>query len=217
MDVGPACLQQVLDLLDFGVVLLDSDGNLSFANHVAVQECGSGGALLLQGGRVDVRARNERVAFQSALQAAQRGLRSMINLKAADGLKPIVVTPLTTDGSNDGTPPLILIMLARQPEGTRLTVEMFAQSHYLTVAETIVLRGLCQGKTPRGLAQSLNVAICTIRTHIGNIRHKTGDANIRGLITQVQGLPPLAPARTFYSPLSVGAKDTGLTTAGAFR
>lgn len=197
-----ASFQEVLDLIDFGVVLLKSTGEVTFANRMALSECRAGGAIRLSGGRLEVRDAECRTAFPRAVQAAQRGLRSMLNLKGVVGTRSVVVAPLAgviIEGGN--CRPQILVMLGRPYDGCSLTMEMFARSYNLTVAETGVLRGLYQGETPREVARTLNVAICTVRTHIENIRRKTGDPNIRELLKQVQGVPPLAPTQTAYPTL----------------
>ena len=196
-DAGREILQNVLDLLSFGVVLLKCDRSVHCANYVALQECRAGGALLLSSGRLNVRDEAGREPFDRAVQATQRGLRSMLTVNTLEGVRPLVVAPLPRpDHAQTSNDAQALIMLGRSRDGCRLIVEMFSKCYDLTLAETAVLRGLYEGQTPRALAQTLNVAVCTIRTHIGHVRRKTGDADIRNLLAAVQGLPPLAPART---------------------
>ena len=74
------------------------------------------------------------------------------------------------------------------------TLPLFAQAHLLTMAESAVLRGLCSGSRPAEIAERTGVAISTVRTHIGNIRAKTGSQSVRDLIRMVTVLPPIVPA-----------------------
>jgi DNA-binding CsgD family transcriptional regulator len=83
------------------------------------------------------------------------------------------------------------MMLARREPGPSLAVDAFARSQGLTAAETRVLISLCQHVPPREIARRCGVEISTVRSQIGSIRQKTGASNIRALIGQVSGLPPL--------------------------
>lgn len=203
-DAEAIDLKGVLDLLDFGVVVLDGSGGVTFANQTAVQECRAQGALRLSSGRLEVQDDGCNPAFQRAVQAARRGLRSMLHLEGKDVNRSVILAPLAS--SNEGAP-LVLLIVGRRQEVSSLTVQMFANSFDLTLAETSVLRGLCQGKTPRQLAQSSNVAICTIRTHILNLRHKTGTLDIRGLLRQVHCVPSIAPLQVHSSTCTGSSED----------
>jgi len=60
--------------------------------------------------------------------------------------------------------------------------------------ETLVLKSLCRGARPAEIARSQNVALSTVRTHVGSIRSKTSVPSIGALVRTVSMLPPLVSA-----------------------
>jgi DNA-binding NarL/FixJ family response regulator len=87
----------------------------------------------------------------------------------------------------------VLLMLGKASLCGTLSMDMYAQAHGLTTAETSVLRGLCRGETPSAIARRSGVAMSTVRTHAYRIRAKTGAATLRDLLRSVAMLPPVVP------------------------
>jgi DNA-binding CsgD family transcriptional regulator len=69
----------------------------------------------------------------------------------------------------------------------------FARSHGLTATEEHVLGILCHGFSAPQIAQQLNVAVSTVRSHVRSLCAKTRSSGVRELVNRVAVLPPLAP------------------------
>jgi DNA-binding CsgD family transcriptional regulator len=183
-------LAATLDEIDYGMLLLDDDGQALHVNRAARAELDSEHPLQLVAGELRTRRVQDSAALTDALcAAALRGLRKLLTLGAGANRVSVSVVPLPSPG--DGDAPVTLVMLGKRQVGGPLSVQGFARSHSLTAAETRVLEGLCRGTPPTTIAAEIGVAISTVRTQIGNIRQKTGAESIRALVRQVAVLPPL--------------------------
>ena len=186
---GMPWLAAALDEIDYGLVLLDADTHVVHLNQAARVELDGPHPLLLWHGR-EIRARHtqDEPPLANALGAAQRGLRCMLALGGARHRTNVAVVPLAGP-HRAGT--ATLLMLGKREVCETLSVQGFARCHRLTAAETRVLLELCRGSPPGEIASELGVAVSTVRTQIGNVRLKTGAANIRALVRQVAVLPPM--------------------------
>jgi DNA-binding CsgD family transcriptional regulator len=183
-------LAATLDELDYGVLLLRADAQVLHVNHAARNELDEQHPLRLHGAHLRVRRRHDEAPLNDALcGAALRGLRKLLTLGEGAQRVSLSVVPLASPGG-DGEP-VVLVILGKRQVCEVLSVQGFARSHGLSATETRVLSSLCHGTPPTEIAEQGGVAISTVRSHIGNIRIKTGAASIRALVRQVAVLPPL--------------------------
>ena len=112
----------------------------------------------------------------------------------------MAVVPLLAE-SGEG-PHGVLLLLGKRKMCEQLTIEWFARSRSLTVAETTVLKGLCAGLAPQEIAARQGVELSTVRTQIGSIRAKTGSRSIKALVRQISMLPPLVGALREREPVT---------------
>ena len=158
MDAGltrpwAAPLAQLLDLLDYGLLLLAPDGRVLHMNKSARRELDADHPLQ-RGGRQAAVARaraGHGVARGHPGQAALRGLRKLLALPHGAGQTSVAVVPLAPPAG--GLEHGVALLLARRAVCEPLTVEWFARSHGLTMAETAVVKGLCADLTPHEIAQ----------------------------------------------------------------
>jgi DNA-binding CsgD family transcriptional regulator len=186
-------LAQVIDEVDYGLLLLTPEGRVCHANRAARRELEHGYPLMLVGDELQAGYPEDLHLLQDALQgAAQRGLRRLLKLGDAAERLTVAIVPLA-ELPGDTTRGVLLVMGKRQV-CEELTVEWFARAHNLTLAETTVVKGLCADLTPLEIAHRQGVGLATIRTQIGSIRAKTQSGSIRALVRQVAMLPPLVSA-----------------------
>jgi DNA-binding CsgD family transcriptional regulator len=189
-------LVSMLDEIDYGMLLVTTDGHVSYLNHAARLELDGHHPLCLKGGTLQ--APQDAAQLADALAAARRGLRRLMTLGQGAQRVSVSVVPLpstqpaTMDGRREAQP--TLLVLGKRQVCAQLSVEGFARSFKLTPAETRVLQGLCDGVEPHEVARRGGVAVSTVRTQIGSIRVKTGATSIRELVRQVAVLPPLVGA-----------------------
>jgi len=195
---GAASLQarrmaQMLDTLDYGMLLLANVGQVSHVNKAARRDLDATHPLQIEGGQLQARHACDATALREALLgAAQRGLRRLLQLGDARQRISVAVVPLPALGADEL--PGVAVLLGKRQVCEELTVDWFARSNNLTLAETAVMKGLCADFTPQQIAVRQRVGLATIRTQIGSIRLKTGAGSIRALVRQVALLPPLVSA-----------------------
>lgn len=90
-------------------------------------------------------------------------------------LKEAAVWPLTNHEH-------YLLLIERNDEIKQETLRAFCTLFNMTASEQQVLLGLMRDATPEEIAQTLNVSLTTIRSHIQHIRQKTGVRRITELI-----------------------------------
>ncbi len=182
-------LAQMLDEIDYGLLLLVDGNHVLHVNRAARAELDAGHPLQLLGQELRTRNGADLTPLHDALAAARRGLRKLLTLGDHTARVSVAVVPLGPLAL--GAAHATLLLLGKRNVCERLSVQMFARAHALTPAETRVLEALCEGLDPREVAAQHGVGLATVRTQIGAIRAKTGAESIRGLLGQVAVLPPV--------------------------
>lgn len=186
-------LAQMLDTLDYGMLLINETLAVAHINKAARRDMDERHPLQWVGGQLQARLVQDQQPLRDALAGAtQRGLRRLLQLGDAQQRVSVAVVPLPALGADDQ--PGAAVLLGKRQVCEELTVEWFARAHGLTMAETMVIKGLCADLTPNEVAARQGVGLATIRTQIGSIRVKTGANSIRALVRQVALLPPLVSA-----------------------
>ena len=197
-------LAQMLDEIDYGMLLLTDETRVLHINKAARRDLDAQHPLQLLGHELRARLSHDVLPLREALAAAAgRGMRRLVRLGDELERTTVAVVPLEPVVS-DNAPDMghaVLVVLGKRQVCEALTVDWFARSHGLTIAETAVLRGLCADCTPQEIAAQQGVKLATIRTQIGSIRIKTGATSIRALVRQVAVLPPLVSALQGIGPL----------------
>ena len=186
-------MAQMLDTLDYGMLLLTDTGQVLQINKAARRDMDDDHPLQFDGNTLLARRSQDAVPLREALAgAAERGLRRLLQLGDGRARISVAVVPLPALGADERAG--VAVLLGKRQVCEELTVEWFARSHSLTMAETAVIKGLCADFTPQQIAERQGVGLATIRTQIGSIRLKTGAGSIRALVRQVALLPPLVSA-----------------------
>lgn len=189
---GSSTMQAMIDELEHGVLLLSPNAEVMLLNHRARVELDAKHPLQLWGAKLRARAPADGVRLRDALVAAGRGLRRLITLGQDDQRVSLAVVPLM---AHPAQPPYAsMVSLGKCSLCERLSMQWFARDRGLTTAEARVLDALSLGAAPRDVATMLGVQLTTVRTHVGNLRAKTGARNMRDLLRQVTMLPPMVSA-----------------------
>jgi DNA-binding CsgD family transcriptional regulator len=183
-------MRRVLDELDYGVVMVDLQGEVCLINRTARGDHTSAGLHNLAVG--------ERLAAGTSLETAElmRAIRDAVQLsrrslvRLGTGMRQcIAVVPLGADPIEGGGQALLLF--GRSRVCAPISIAFFARTFGLTPTESQVLEALCQGEPPADIAERNGVAVSTIRTQLTAIRQKTQTGSLRELVRQVSTLPPI--------------------------
>ncbi len=200
-----ALLMRVMDEIDYGVLVIDAQGRLRHANHLARHELASHRLVMSQGGMLLGVNTELSEQIQQALELSLRGQRRLLLLKneAKTQHLSLAFVPLTHPLENDA--PTVLVLLQRQNACENVSVRMFARAQNLSPSEEAVMMALCRGLSIPEIAQENGVAQSTVRSQIKALREKTGSASIRHLLQRINSLPPMVSALRAVSPVSHNA------------
>lgn len=204
--MGRAHLLRVLDEVDYGVLIIDAQGTILHANHLARHELASGRMLMSYGNSLLGSNAEFTAQMQTATEAAFRGQRRLVLLNKGERELSLAFTPLSHPLEADT--PTVLVMLSRQSACDNLAVRMFARTIGLSPSEEAVLMGLCRGLEIPEIAAEHGVAPSTIRSQIKTLREKAGSPSIRRLLQRINSLPPVVPALRIVMPMPHNSSDS---------
>lgn len=182
---------RVLDEVDHGLILLDPSGHIVHANHAARRELALGRFLQRQADdQLQACALHAQAQLHHAWNEALRDARSIVELEHGDETLTLAFIPL---GSRPASARIdhVLIILSRTDAVQSLTLQMFARARGLTTTEQSVLGQLCAGRHAEQIAEQQGVQVSTVRTHIKNMRQKTGAGSIGEMVQRVSRLPQI--------------------------
>lgn len=198
-------LMRVFDEIDYGMLIIDAQGRILHANHLARHELANGRIIMSYGNSLLGSSAEFTSQIQQAMESSFRGQRKLLMLEAGEKELSLAFTPLSHPLEADS--PSVLVLLSRQSTCDNLAVRMFARSLNLSPSEESVLMGLCRGLQITEIAQQHGVAESTVRSQIKTLREKAGAPSIRRLLHRVNSLPPVVPALRIITPMPHNATE----------
>ncbi len=184
-------LLQVLDEVDYGLLLVDASGQILHANHLARHELASALVVQASASRLLAACAGQNEALSQAIERACQGHRVLLDLGRGSQQLSVAFVPMTHPMEEERG--ITLVLFGKRDVCQALTMRHFARSHGLTPAEEQVLSEICTGEKVARIAHRLGVAVATVRTQLSSIRRKTRTATVPKLIKLVALLPPLVP------------------------
>jgi DNA-binding NarL/FixJ family response regulator len=198
-------LMRVFDEIDYGMLIIDAQGRILHANHLARHELANGRIIMSYGNSLLGSSAEFTSQIQQAMESSFRGQRKLLMLEVGERELSLAFTPLSHPLEADS--PSVLVLLSRQSTCDNLAVRMFARSLSLSPSEESVLMGLCRGLQITEIAQQHGVAESTVRSQIKTLREKAGAPSIRRLLHRVNSLPPVVPALRIITPMPHNATE----------
>ena len=198
----PAALQagllvNMLDEIDYGMMVLSADAQILHANQLARLELDGERFVRRRLGKLVSDCAHHGAKVEAALVNIRRGQRSLVTLSSSDGDISLSFVPLHPGGPAAAqTPdaPLALVIFGRRDACEALTLQQYARLHGLTGAEQALLPAVIRGLSVEAIAQQQCVSRSTVRTQLGSIREKTGAKSLRSLTARLITLPPIRPS-----------------------
>lgn len=181
-------LTALLDELSLGVLLVSPSGQVIHANQASRDAMANSCVLSVHAGQLCAASPAEHKALLAALTNASNGVRSLLSLSAnGAGLLLSVVPPANPSAAGGGS---IALFFQRPAICDTSVFLMFARNFGLTPTEQQVLTFLCRSWATPEIAEELNVAVSTIRSHVRSLCYKTASKGARELINRIAVLPP---------------------------
>jgi DNA-binding CsgD family transcriptional regulator len=183
-------LARVLDEMDHGLLLVDLNGRILHSNRPARRELVGGRALRDSEGTLAAAQPAWQAKLRQALKDAERDCRSIVELDPEGETLSLAFVPLAVLPGRTAID-AVLIICSRRSNCETLTVQMFARAKRLTPAEQAVLTQLCAGRGAQEIACEQGIRVSTVRTHIKNVRQKTGRGSVREIVRELSRMPQI--------------------------
>jgi DNA-binding CsgD family transcriptional regulator len=203
--LGQQHLMRVFDEIDYGMLIIDAQGRILHANHLARHELANGRIIMSYGNSLLGSSAEFTSQIQQAMESSFRGQRKLLMMTVGDKELSLAFTPLSHPLEADA--PSVLVLLSRQSTCDNLAVRMFARTLNLSPSEESVLMGLCRGLSIADIPRQHGVAESTVRSQIKTLREKAGAPSIRRLLHRVNSLPPVVPALRIITPMPHNATE----------
>ena len=192
-------IRDSLDVVGFGVLIVDVNGKVLMANRAADAMLRSGDGLKSHHGRLVCERPRETAVLHDAIHAVAQPLNVpadfCVSRTHADHPLTVHVVPNPSFSAWSGfAPPSgVAAVFVIDPQIRLDNVEGFATAYGLTTAERRVLRVIVQCGGLVDAADKLRVALPTARTHLQHIFEKTNVSNQAELVRLVMFSPLQSP------------------------
>ena len=183
-------LRGTLDMLRFGILVVDASAKVLMANRTADSILRTGDGLRCRHGRLACARAQETSAVHHALRVlTQTGTATDLYVSRSPGLRPLTlhVMPISSLSAWSGfAPPSgIAAVFVMDPTSSSPNIDAFAAMYALTASESRVLREIvaCGGLVHA--AEKLKVSVPTARTHLQSVFAKTSTNNQAELVQLV--------------------------------
>lgn len=169
-------LEDALNRLTTGVILLDSRLMVIFANSCAHKVLEERNGLLLRDGMLAAQSRSDSMKLGQTLQEILGILKphrkNGVAWISRSGKRPLVVVTLRI-GTTNRLAAAIAVYLSDPDSGMLPDPDLLRQLYRLTPAESAVVLQLLQGNRLETSAQALGISLNTARTHLKRALNKT--------------------------------------------
>jgi DNA-binding CsgD family transcriptional regulator len=187
-ELPPVLLHRLVEALDFGVMLLETDGRVRFANRYARLALGAGDVLGLTEDRITLHGPQQQRAFLRALVEVADDRQRMLCLGGGVPGTKLALTRWHREA--DGS----AVLLATLQTGERQqwpALRAYARERRLTEGEADVMQQLVLGDRPPQIAVRRGSSEGTVRSQIKSLLEKTGTHSMRELVVEALHLPPM--------------------------
>ncbi|SRR6266404_5713003 len=188
----------ILDRLSVGIIIVEGDGRLLFANRIAERTLQGGDAITAPHGRLRSRDVKYGAALQKAVVDAASptlglagGAGGVVALPRSSGAPLVLlISPLQMERTGFGRSSAAALVIFSEPHGTTTVGhEALAQAFKLTPAEARLLAALLSGEALPDYAAATGISINTAKRHLDHIFNKTGYRRQTDLIRAILGDP----------------------------
>ena len=195
--IRPGTLPDVLsalDMLDLGIVVVDGEGRITFANRAAesLLQCRRGRSihcLLREDTLPRNKARDQRL--RAALSRRARAPESYLAFSTASGKQLIVLAVPCGADAGQGRASRSILFVGERAAESQMDLRPVARLYGLTRAETRLLQALLKGKRIGDYAKQAGITLNTAKGYLKHLFGKTRVSRQSDLVRIVLGNPVL--------------------------
>ena len=193
-----ASVSDVLERSTTGVLLLDRDGRVVFANRAASAMESAHDSFLLREGWVELLHPDRDASLQRLIAGATgrldrtdapRGGAMRIPRTSAKPDYAVVAAPLARGSSLLEGGPVAFILITDAESASARPRSMLSELFGLSAAEVRLAERLMLGESPEEAAAALSIKVSTVRWHLASLYRKTGTRRQAQLVRLLMSLP----------------------------
>lgn len=205
IDLHKRTALDALNLLPVGILIVDADAHVLFANQTAERLGREEGGIRLFGEQVwasdpkqtaEIRAKIRHAVVSAGEGRLLPGWSTALKRPAPHRPLSLTVSPLWGNHLKSSLGflqrPYGILFLSDPDSAQETHSELFQRLYGLTLTEAVVLKQLCEGRKPQGIAEILGVSIKTVRAHLSNLFAKTTTSRQSELIRLALASQPQA-------------------------
>jgi DNA-binding CsgD family transcriptional regulator len=169
-------LTSAIDRFDFGIVLLDADGSLLFANEPAKRLLDTGHGIRRAGQAIAATDFHDAISLQTAIRHDPESLDHLhVLLLNRSASQPLIAVVAALGSQQDlwGRPTTALYLLDPDRD-MHAMVGALCRAHGLTATESLLTMHLVAGATVEDAANRMRIRTQTARAYLKQIFAKTG-------------------------------------------
>lgn len=183
----------MFDMLATGVVLVDADGRVHFANVTARRFMGSrDGILELPGGYLSAERHADAIALRSEIRRAATGPGGgAVQIRRSSGASALQVLTTPLHWPEEKLTRKVMLVLHDPDSDPRELAVVLMQLFNLSLGEAQVALAVAQGSSLHELAEARGVRLSTVQTQLKRALDKTGQRKQSGLVRVISRVPTL--------------------------
>jgi DNA-binding CsgD family transcriptional regulator len=166
-------LAAMADRANLGVVLLDENAGIRFANQAARAMLAARDGLIDQSGRLAGLRARENTLLGGLLRSGRAGAINVAEIERRSGARSYGVIHVAAVTS-DGGPPTHGILVNDPEQPVSVSATRVQRLFGLTAAESVIAARYATGSTTADIAREFRISRLTLKTHLRSIFRKTG-------------------------------------------
>jgi DNA-binding CsgD family transcriptional regulator len=193
LEVQQRASLEIMERQDIGIMIVDNDGRVLFANRLAEQELKSGNVLASSNGKVSTIETSKRSVLANLIANACHTSGGQISaagrtlaLNAPEGVLHVLAAPLPPSASPLGmAAPAALLVLSRPARREPPSEQALMERFDLTPRQARLLAALVSGQRLKDYVNEADVSLNTAKTHLKELFAKTDTHRQTDLIATV--------------------------------
>lgn len=184
--------------VEVGVVAVDAEGRVSYANRKAESIFASSGVLRVKGGAIKGGTPEAAAKLSAGISNAitRRVGSSFVVESDGRNASSVIVTlvPISRDVLETWSVwpnPSVMLMIQERGRRRMPTVQQLMALFRLSPAEARLTKALAEGRTPEEFARDVGVGMPTVRTQLRKVFEKTGTSRQVELMKLLMEIPPI--------------------------
>jgi DNA-binding CsgD family transcriptional regulator/PAS domain-containing protein len=178
-EASASRLQDVANLSAIGIIIVDGDASVLFANDAAERICGESKALRLSGNTVRATTLHDSLRLQTAIEhvvneGAREGARVPVLALHQTRGRPIMITVNPVQQSTSADKPTAILCIFDSESDVSASVRPACDFYRLSAMESKLAQTMVQGLSITEAANKLGLKEHTARSYLKQVFQKTG-------------------------------------------